>query len=127
MQHGKGGDISIYGGTYPYGQGGNGLGGMFRSLFCSATPFLKPTAKNVGKRKLDTELKTGMQLVQDVISDKPLKKVAGKNLLTEVIDDITQQGRGTRVYKRADTSKPSSERQTKKRRTPRSTFKTIFD
>lgn len=31
-QRGKG-DISIYGGTHPYGQGGNGLGGMFRSLF----------------------------------------------------------------------------------------------
>ena len=32
MQHGKGGAISIYGGTHPYGQEGNGLGGMFRSL-----------------------------------------------------------------------------------------------
>ena len=81
-QHGKGGDISIYGGTHPYGQGGNGLGGMFRSLFRSATPFLKTTAKKVGKR--------------DVINGQPLKKAAktrakaaGKNLLTGVIDDIT--------------------------------------
>ena len=73
-QHGKGGDISIYGGTHPYGQGGNGLGGMFRSLFRSATPFLKTTAKKVGKRMLDTGLETGMQLVQDVINGQPLKK-----------------------------------------------------
>ena len=54
-------------------------------------------------------------------------KAAGKKLLTGVIDDITQQGRGKRVYRRADTSKPRSEEQTKKRRTPRSMFKTIFD
>ena len=83
---------------------------------------------------LDTGLETGMQLVQDVINGQPLKKAvktranaAGKKLLTGVIDDITQQGRGKRVYKRADTSKPRSEGQTKKRRTPRSTFTTIFD
>ena len=121
MQHGKGGDISIYGGTHPYGQGGNGLGGMFRSLFRSATPFLKTTAKMVGKGMLDTGLETRMQLVQDVINGQPLKKAAktrakaaGKNLLTGVIDDITQQGGGKRVYKRADTSKPRSEGQTRK-------------
>ena len=83
---------------------------------------------------LDTGLETGMQLVQDVINGQPLKKAAktrakaaGKNLLTGVIDDITQQGRGKRVYKRADTSKRRSEGRTKKRRTSRSTFKTIFD
>ena len=32
VQRGKG-DISIYGGTDLYGQGGNGLGGIFCSLF----------------------------------------------------------------------------------------------
>ena len=82
----------------------------------------------------DTGLETGMQLVQDVINGQPLKKAAktraeaaGKNLLTGVIDDVTQQGRGKRVYKRANTSKGRSEGQTKKRRTLHSTFKTIFD
>lgn len=40
-QRGKG-DISIYGGTHPYGQGGNGLGGMFRSLFRTAHLFSRP-------------------------------------------------------------------------------------
>ena len=40
VQQGKG-DITILGGKHPYGQGGNGLGGMFRSLFRAATPFLK--------------------------------------------------------------------------------------
>ena len=69
-----------------------------------------------------------------MINGQPLKKAvktrakaAGKNLLTGVIDDITQQDRGNRVYKRADTSKPRSEGQTKKRRTPSTTFKTTFD
>ena len=134
MQHGKGGGISIYGGTHPYGLGGNSLGGMFRSLFRSPTPFFKTTAKEVGKRMLDTGLETGMQLLQDVINGQPLKKAAkprakaaGKHLLTGVINAITQQARGKRVYKRADTSKSRSLGQTKKRRTPRSTLKTIFD
>ena len=70
---------------------------------------------------LDTGLETGMQLVQDVINGQPLKiaaktrsKAAGNNLPTGVIDDITQQGRGKRVYKRADKTKPRSEGQTKK-------------
>ena len=106
MQHGKfkGGDISIYRGTYHYGQGGNDFGGMFRSLFRTATPFLNTTAKKVGKRMLDTGLDTGMQLVQDGMNGQPLRKAAktrakaaGKNLLTVVIDDITQHGRGRRV------------------------------
>ena len=77
---------------------------MFRSLFRTATPFLKTTAKKVGKRMLDTELETGMQLVKDVMNGTSLRKsaktrakAAGKNLLTRVIDDITQQGRGKRV------------------------------
>ena len=79
---------------------GNGLGGMFRS-------FLKTTAKKVGKRMLDTGLEMGRQLVQDVTNSQPLKKAAktrakaaGKHLLTQVVDDITQQGRGKRIYKR---------------------------
>ena len=38
FQRGKG-DISVFGGTHPYGQGGNGLGGMFRSLFLQPHPF----------------------------------------------------------------------------------------
>ena len=67
----------------------------------------KTTAKKVGKRMLDTGLEMGMQLVQDVTNSQPLKKAAktraktaGKHLLTGVVDDITQQGRGKRIYKR---------------------------
>ena len=56
------GDISIYGGTHRYGQGGNGLSGMFRSLFRTATPLLKTAAKKVGKRLLSTGLDTGLQI-----------------------------------------------------------------
>ena len=74
-QRGKG-DISIFGGTHPYGQGGNGLGGMFRSLFRTATPFLKTTVKKVGKRMLNTGLDTGMQIAQDVLNGQPVRKAA---------------------------------------------------
>ena len=78
---------------------------------------------------LDTELETGMQLVQDVMNGQPLKKAAetranaaGKELLTGVIDNITQQGRGTRVSKWGDALRLSNERYAKERRTPNSTF-----
>ena len=50
-QLGKG-NISVFGGSSPYSQGGNGLGGMFRGLVRTATPFLKSAAKKVGKRLL---------------------------------------------------------------------------
>lgn len=96
-QRGKG-DISIYGGTHPYGQGGNGLGGMFRSLFQTATPLLKTAAKKVGKRLLSTGLDTGVQIAQDVMNGQSLKKAAktrakaaGKQFFTEAFRDMTQQ------------------------------------
>lgn len=73
FQCGKG-DISIFGGSHPYGQGGNGLGGMFRSLFRTATPFLKTTVKKVGKRMLNTGFDTGMQIAQDVLNGQPVIK-----------------------------------------------------
>ena len=106
LQRGKG-DISIFGGKHPYGQGGNGLGGMFGSLFRTTTPFLKTTAKKVGKRLLETGLNTGIKIVQDVINGQPVKKgaksrtkAAGKNFLAGALQDITQQGRGRRLLKR---------------------------
>ena len=113
-QRGKG-DISIFGGTHPYGQGGNGLGGMFRSLFRTATPFLKTTVKKVGKRMLNTGLDTGMQLAQDVLNGQPVRKAAksrakaaGKSFLTGALKDITQQGRGRKVLKRKRKAVPVS-------------------
>ena len=106
VQRGRG-DIGIFGGTHPYGQGGNGLGGMFRSLFRTATPFLKTAVKKVGKRLLNTGLDTGMHIVQNVINGQPVKKAAksrvkaaGESFLTSAIQDITQQGRGRKVLKR---------------------------
>ena len=133
FQRGKG-DISVFGGTRPYGQGGNGLGGMFRSLFRTATPFLKTAAKKVGKRLLNTGVDTGMQIAKDVINGQSLKKAAkaraktaGKQFLTGAFQDLTQQGRGGRLLKRKRKATPASSRQTKKRRTSPSKFKTIFD
>ena len=132
-QRGKG-DISIFGGTHPCGKGGNGLGGMFRSLFRTATPFLKTTVKKVGKRMLNTGLDTGMQIAQDVLNGQPLRKAAksrakaaGKSFLTGALKDITQQGRGRKVLKRKRKAVPVSSRQIKKRRTSTAKFRTIFD
>ena len=128
------GDISVYGGAHPCGLGANRVGGMFLSLIRTATPFLKKTAKKMGKRMLNTGLETGMQILEDVINGEPLKiaaklrtKAAGKRLLTGTIDDITQQGRGGRVYKRVAKAKPVSTHQNKKRRSFPPTLKTIFD
>ena len=133
FQRGKG-DISVFGGRHPYGQGGNGLGGMFRSLFRTATPFLKTAAKKVGKRLLNTGVDTGMQIAKDVIKGQSLKKAAksrakaaGSRFLTGAFQDLTQQGRGGRLLKRKRKTTSVSSRQTKKRRTSPSKFKTIFD
>ena len=133
FQRGKG-DISIFGGTHPYGQRGNELGGMFRSLFRTATPFLKTAAKKVGKRLLNTGVDTGMQIAKDVINGQSLKKAAkaraktaGKQFLTGAFKDLTQQGRGGRLLKRRRKATPASSRQMKKWRTSPSKFKNIFD
>ena len=133
FQRGKG-DISVFGGTHPYGQGGNGLGEMFRSLSRTATPSLKTAAKKVGKRLLNTGVGPGMQIAKDVINGQSLKKAAkaraktaGKQFLTGAFQDLTQQGRGGRLLKRKRKATPASSRQTKKRRTSPSKFKTIFD
>ena len=80
---------------------------MFRSLFRTATPFLKTTAKKVGKRLLNAGLDTGMQIAQDLIKGQPLKKAAksrakaaGKRFLTGAFQDLMQQGSGRRLLKR---------------------------
>lgn len=115
VQRGRG-DIGIFGGTHPYGQGGNGLGGMFRSLFRTATPFLKTAVKKVGKRLLNTGLDTGRQIVQDVINGQSVTKAAqsrakatGKSFLTGAIQAITQQGLGRKVLLSTQTESYSSQ------------------
>ena len=134
VQRGKG-DISVFQGQHPYGQGGNGLGGMFRSLFRTATPLLKTVAKKAGKRLLSTGLDTGVQIAQDFMNGQPLKKAAktrakaaGKKFFTDAFLDMTQQqGRGKKLYKRKRNAASASTRQVKKPRTSAATFKTIFD
>lgn len=125
---------NVYGGTHPYGPGGIGVGGIFRSLFRTTTPFLKKTARIVGTRMINTGLEKEMQILQDDMKSEPLKKgaksrtkAAGKSLLEGTINNITQQGRGGRVHKRVAKAQPVSTHQNKKRRSSRSTFKTLFD
>ena len=129
-QLGKG-NLDIFGGSSPYSQGGNGLGGMFRGLVRTATPFLKSAAKKVGKRLLKTGVDTG-----DVLNGQSLKKaatartkVAGKEFLTGTFNDLTQQkGNGcSRGYKRKRKAIPASSTQNKRLRTSPAKFKTIFD
>ena len=105
---------------------------MFRSLFRTATPFLKTTVKKVGKRLLNTGLNTGMQIAQDILNSQSVKKAvksrakaAGENFLSGALNDITQQGRGRKVLKRKRKAVPVSSRQTTKRRT--SKLRTIFN
>ena len=107
---------------------------MLRSLFRTATPFLKTTAKKVGKRLLNTGLDTGMQVAQDVLSGQSVKKAAksrakaaSKSFLLGAVKDITQQGRGRKVLKRKRKAVPASSRQSKKRKTSTAKFRTIFD
>ena len=134
-QLGKG-NINIFGGSSPYSQGGNGLGGMFRGLAKTATPFLKSAAKKVGKRLLKTGVDAGMQIVGDVLNRHSLKKaatarakVAGKEFLAGTFDDLTQQkGNGRRrEYKRKRKAIPVSSTHNKRLRTSPAKFKTIFD
>ena len=65
--------MDIFEGSLPYSQGGNGLGGMFRGLVRTATPFLKSAEKKVGKRLLKTGVDTGMQIFGDVLNRQPLR------------------------------------------------------
>lgn len=107
---------NVYGGTHPYGPGGIGVGGIFRSLFRTTTPFLKKTAKIVGTRMINTGLEKEMQILQDDMKSEPLKKgaksrtkAAGKSLLEGTINNITQQGRGeeyTNVWLKHNQSVP---------------------
>ena len=134
-QLGKG-NISVFGGSSPYSQGGNGLGGMFRRLVRTATPFLKSAAKKVGKRLLKTGVDTGMQIIGDVLNGQFIKKAvaaraknAGKEFFAGTFNDLTQQqGSGVRKgYKRKRKAIPVSSTQNKRRRTSPALFKTIFD
>ena len=133
-QLGKG-NISVFGGSSPHSQGGNGLGGMFRGVVRTATPFLKSAAKKVGKRLLKTGVDTGMQIVGDVLNGQSIKKaaaarakVAGKEFLIGTFNNLTQQqgSGGRKGYKRKRKAIPVSSTQNKRRRTSPTQFKTIF-
>lgn len=50
---------SVYRGTYPYGQGGNGVGGMFRSLFRTASPFSKENSEQSGETNAQYQIGNG--------------------------------------------------------------------
>ena len=50
---------SVYGGTHPYGQGGNGVGGMFRSLFRTASPFSKENSEQSGETNAQYQIGNG--------------------------------------------------------------------
>ena len=64
------GDFPVYVGRYM--QRGHGLGNMLRSLFRRALPFMKAAVPHV--------LRTGANVVQDVVSGKTWKQAAIKRV-----------------------------------------------
>ena len=128
--------LGIFGGSSPYSQGGNGLGGMFCGFVRTVTPFLKSAVKIVGKCLLKTGVDTGMQIFGDVLNGQSLKKavtartkVAGNEFLTGTFNDLAQQkGNGrSRGYKRKRKAISATSTQNKRLRTSPAKFKTIFD
>lgn len=74
-------------------QKGYGFGGIFRTLLRVATPFVKETAKTVGKEALSS----GLGLLSDITSGKSLKssvksraKEVGRNSLRKGIKKAKQ-------------------------------------
>ena len=63
---------------------------MLRSLTKFALPFLKKGAKAVGKQAM----KTGMNIVQEVMLGQNIKKTAKRHLSQGLTELVTQQGRG---------------------------------
>ena len=115
-QLGKG-NMNIFGGSSPYNQGGNGLGGMFHGPVRTATPFLKFAVTKVSKHLQKMGVDTGMQIVGDVLNRESLKKaatvgttVAGSEFLTGTFNDLTQQkGNGcSRGYEHKRKAIPTS-------------------
>lgn len=94
-QNQSGGNLAVFRGATR--QRGYGLGGIFTKLFRGIAPILKNVAKSTGKQII----KTGSDIVTDVIDGKSLKNAAlsnlsngGQQLLSSLTSKLTTTKRG---------------------------------
>lgn len=113
-----------YGGTMNVFRGrrsqrGHGIGGVLKGLFRSAMPLIKKGAKSLGKIALET----GVQVANDVMSGKKFKsslktrgKQAGRKLIGQTVDGISQRGNGNRRRRKKGTRKHTPTKHTSRKK-----------
>lgn len=113
----KGGSLPVFqGGRY---QRGYGLGSIFKGLFRWAVPRLKQGAKALGKKAL----KTGVNVVQDVLEGENVQAAVtkrGKQAIDDIVSHNTpgaQVGSGRKTTKRKKGPTTLSSASVKKRKT----------
>ena len=128
----KGGNLPAFHGARS--QRGYGLGGIFRGLFRWAMPHLRQGARVLGKKALQT----GVNVAQDVIEGKDVKRAVRKRA-KQALSDITSQsspqeqsGGGRKaIKKKADlkniSSPPGKKRKTTPRKQQQGTFKLLSE
>jgi hypothetical protein len=104
-------------------QRGHGLGSIFGGLFKAAMPLLKKGAKTLGRGAL----KTGLNIVGDVVQGRNIKQAAesqlksiGQNLFQKAVDTVGPPGQ--RAIKGPARRKKTRRRQTKQRNTSNDIF-----
>lgn len=107
-QAGGGVDLPYFAG-FP-GQKGHGIGSFFSGLARFVFPFLKQSAKYVGKRAMST----GTKIISDVLQGQDLQTAANKRM-TETVDEMqAQEGSGRKRGRKPTVKKTAS----KKKKTP---------
>lgn len=119
--HQAGGGHPVYVGSRF--QRGHGLGSVFGGLFKAAMPLLKKGAKTLGQQAL----KTGLEMVGDVVEGKNLKQAAksrlttaGRNIVNRAIGYAGPPGE--RAIKTPVKRKRGSRRQTRQQNTSKDIF-----
>ena len=107
---------------------GYGLGGLFRGLYRSISPSLKKGLATVGKHAL----KTGADILEDVVVNKTPIKQAVKKQVKAKMEDMKKQIGGSKqksinraTSKSKQVSKPKKKKQTRRTKTPRGGFQQI--
>ena len=104
-------------------QRGHGLGSISEGLFKAAMPLLKKGAKTLERKAL----KTGLNIVGDVVQGRNIKQAAksrlkstGENLLQKAMDTVGPPGQ--RAIKEPAKRKKTRRRQTKQWKTSNDIF-----
>ena len=112
----QGHDMAVFRGSpwqAGHGQHGYGLGGLFRSIARAAMPAVKSGAKALGK----IALKSGTNLLGDVLAGKDLKTAAkararegvavAKDKAIRRVQTFAQTGQGSRKRRRRQSKTPT--------------------